>query len=184
MSTEEPISTYISCEVKVAQSCPTLCDPMDCSPWNPPGQKTEVGSPSLLQGIFPTQGSNPGLQHCRWILSQLSYQGSPGAIMVPHKQDFLKETLLTNIFEKEIPTLEQQNLPGNCFRELRGHTIHAPGFEAGELSLVVAGRGERWSLGLPIRAYLTAYPPPSGLSQGMFSAQLASRFLGFGFVVI
>ena len=36
-----------------------------------------VGSLSLLQGIFPTQGLNPGLPHCRWILSQLSYQGSP-----------------------------------------------------------------------------------------------------------
>ena len=43
-------------KVKVAQSCPTLCDPMDCSPWNSPGQNTGVGSHSLLQGIFPTQG--------------------------------------------------------------------------------------------------------------------------------
>ena len=38
---------------------------------------TGVGSPSLLQGIFPTQGSNPGLQHCRRILYQLSHRGSP-----------------------------------------------------------------------------------------------------------
>ena len=36
------------------------------------GQNTGVGSLSLLQGIFPTQGSNPGLLHCRWILYQLS----------------------------------------------------------------------------------------------------------------
>ena len=35
------------------------------SPWNSPGQNTGVGSLSLLQGIFPTQGSNPGLPHCR-----------------------------------------------------------------------------------------------------------------------
>jgi len=35
-----------------------------------------VGSLSLLQGIFPTQGSNPGLPNCRWILNQLSHQGS------------------------------------------------------------------------------------------------------------
>ena len=47
------------------------------SPWNSPDQNTEVGSISLLQGIFPTQWSNPGLLHCRWILDQLSYQGSP-----------------------------------------------------------------------------------------------------------
>ena len=47
------------------------------SPWNTPGQNTGVGSCSLLQGIFPTQGSNSGLPHCRWILYQLSHKGSP-----------------------------------------------------------------------------------------------------------
>ena len=49
------------------------------SPWNSPGQNTGEGSLSLLQGIFPTQGSNPGLLHCGWILHQLSHQGSPVA---------------------------------------------------------------------------------------------------------
>ena len=47
------------------------------SPWDSPGQNTGVGSLSLLQGIFQTQGSNPGLLHCRWILHQPSHQGSP-----------------------------------------------------------------------------------------------------------
>ena len=47
------------------------------SPWNSPGQNTGVGSCSLLQGIFPTQGWNPGLLHCRQILYQLRYQGNP-----------------------------------------------------------------------------------------------------------
>ena len=47
------------------------------SPWNSPGQNTGIGSFSLLQWIFPTQESNPGLPHCRWILYQLSYKGSP-----------------------------------------------------------------------------------------------------------
>ena len=47
------------------------------SPWNSPGQNTGVGSHSLLQGIFSTQGSNPGLPHCRLILYQLSHWGSP-----------------------------------------------------------------------------------------------------------
>ena len=47
------------------------------SPRNSPGQNTGVGSLSLLQGIFPTQGSTPGLQHCRQILNQLSHKGSP-----------------------------------------------------------------------------------------------------------
>ena len=45
------------------------------SPWNSPGQNTGVGSLSLLQGIFPMQGSNPGVPHCRWIFYQLSHHG-------------------------------------------------------------------------------------------------------------
>jgi len=51
------------------------------SPWNSPGQNTGVGSLSLLQGIFPTQGSNPGLPHCRRILYQLSHKGNSSS---PH----------------------------------------------------------------------------------------------------
>ena len=103
--------------MKVAPSCPTLCDPMDYTvygilqarilewaavpfsrdllnpgteprsptlqadslPTEPPGKpkNTGVGSLSILQWIFPTQESNQGLLHCRQILYQLSYQGSP-----------------------------------------------------------------------------------------------------------
>ena len=47
------------------------------SPWSSPGQNTGVGSLSLLQGIFPTQGSHPGLPHCRQILYQLNHKGRP-----------------------------------------------------------------------------------------------------------
>ena len=56
---------------------PTL--QVDSLPSEPAGKpkNTGVGSLSLLQGIFPTQGSNPGLPHYRWILYQLSHQGSP-----------------------------------------------------------------------------------------------------------
>ena len=50
------------------------------SPWNSPGQNTGAGSLSLLQGIFPTQGLNPGLLHCRWIIYQLSHEGSPSIL--------------------------------------------------------------------------------------------------------
>ena len=65
----------------VAQSCLTLCDPHELySPWNSPGQDTGVGSVSLLQGIFPTQGLNPGLPHCRQILYQLSHKESPESL--------------------------------------------------------------------------------------------------------
>ena len=59
-------------KLQVAQLCLTLCDPHGLySPWNSLGQNTGVGSLSL------TQGSNPGLPHCRWILYQLGYQGKP-----------------------------------------------------------------------------------------------------------
>ena len=67
----------------VGQSYPTFCDPMDCSPsgssvyGDSPGKNTGVGGHALLQGIFPIQGSNPGLPHCRWILYHLSHQESP-----------------------------------------------------------------------------------------------------------
>ena len=113
----------------VAQSCPTLCNPMDCSPpgssvhgdslgkntrvgchaflqglfptrdqtqvshiaggffiFKPPGKpkNTGVGSLFHLQGNFPTQELNHGLLHCRWILYQLNFQGSPRGL--PRKQ--------------------------------------------------------------------------------------------------
>ena len=59
--------------MKVSQLCPTLCNPMGLYfPWNSPCQSTGVGSHFLLQGIFPTLGTNPGLPHCRKILYQLS----------------------------------------------------------------------------------------------------------------
>ena len=57
------------------------------SPWNSPGQNTGLGNRSLLQGIFPTKGLNPGLPHCRWILYQLSYQKS--GWMLTNRQYFL-----------------------------------------------------------------------------------------------
>ena len=111
-------------KVKVTQSCPTLCDPMNYTvhrilqarilEWVPfpfsrgssqPGIKpksptlradslpaesqgkprdTGVGSLSLLQRIWPTQELNRGLLHCRWILYQLSYQGSPNILGISY----------------------------------------------------------------------------------------------------
>ena len=50
------------------------------SPWNSPGQNTGVGSLSILQGNFPTLGSNPDLPHCRRILHQLSHKERPGML--------------------------------------------------------------------------------------------------------
>ena len=113
-------------KVKVTQSCPTHCDPIDYiySPWNSAGQNTGVGSLSLtpgdppnpgteprsptlqvdslpvepqgkpkntgmgslslLQRIFQTQELNLDFLHCKWILYQLSYQGSPNTLYPTH----------------------------------------------------------------------------------------------------
>ena len=85
-------------EVKVAQSCLTLCNPMDYMRERErerereniyiysAEQNTGMGSLSLLQQIFPTQEVNRGLLHCRWILYQLSYQGSPDRDSLKSKQ--------------------------------------------------------------------------------------------------
>ena len=82
-------------KVKVTQSYLTLCDPMDCivQSWNSLGQNTRVDGISLLQGIFPTQRSNPGLPHCRQILYHQSHQGSPIYLLSPPT-----ETLCTTNF--------------------------------------------------------------------------------------
>ena len=78
-------STRVLC--LVAQSYLTVCDPMECSPpgsssvhEDSPGNNTGVGCHALLQGIFPTLGSNPDLPRCRQILYRLSHQGSPSTL--------------------------------------------------------------------------------------------------------
>ena len=79
----------------VTQSCVLSCSVVssslrphrDCSPLGSSvhgisqARKTGMHLHSLLQGIFPTQGLNQGLLHCRWMLYQLSYQGSPSAAL-------------------------------------------------------------------------------------------------------
>ena len=67
--------------VLTTESCSVMSDSLWLhglySPWNSLCQNTGVGSLSLLQGVFPTQGSNPGLPHCWQILYQLRHKGSP-----------------------------------------------------------------------------------------------------------
>ena len=90
----------------VAQSCPTLWDPVDCSPpgssvyGDSPGKTTGVGCHALLKGIFPIQGSNSGLPHCRWILYRLSHQGSPRVLelfAVPSSRESFRHRDWTHI---------------------------------------------------------------------------------------
>ena len=67
----------------ITQSRPTLCNPVDCTlpgssvHGDSAGKNTGVACHAFVQGIFPSQGSNPGLLHCRQILYHLSHQGSP-----------------------------------------------------------------------------------------------------------
>ena len=83
------------------QSCPTVCDPVACGPQgfsihgDSPGKITGVGCHALLQGSFPTQGLNPGLTHCRWILLEcllvpftfsLALLSQPTSPMQAHKK--------------------------------------------------------------------------------------------------
>ena len=78
------ITTLLIGYVKGSESCLVMSNSLQphgiYSPWNSLGQNTGMGSLSLLQGIFPTKGKNPGLLHCRQILYQLSHKGSPGIL--------------------------------------------------------------------------------------------------------
>ena len=97
------------------QLCLTLCDPMDCSPpgssvhEDSPDKNTGVGCRALLQGIFLTKESNWGLLHCRRILYQLSYQGSPIPLLgiYPEKTIIQKDTC-TPMFLAPLFTYLQQ----------------------------------------------------------------------------
>ena len=79
---KQKIRDFTVCEV--AQSYPTLCDPMDCRLlhlWDFPGKNTGVGCHFLLQRILPTQGLNPGLPHCKQMLLP-SESHKPGKSML------------------------------------------------------------------------------------------------------
>ena len=104
--------------------CLTFWDPMDCSPpsssvhGDSPGKNTGVGSLSLLQGTFPTQGWKPGLPHCRQILYQLSHKGSPRILGVG-SLSLLQGNLPNPGIEPGSPALQVDSLP----TELSGKPI-------------------------------------------------------------
>ena len=89
----------------------TICDPMDFSltrflhPWDFPGKNTGVGSHFLLHGIFPTQGLNPGLPHCRQTLYRLNHQTvaePPGKIQL-HSEYSRENIKIAMTFSGYIP---------------------------------------------------------------------------------
>ena len=77
-------------------------------PWDSPCRNTGVGCHALLQGFFPTQGSNPGLWHCRWILSHLSHQGSPPNKMATVNKKKNKQTKTANVRVNISQDIEKQ----------------------------------------------------------------------------
>ena len=124
----------------ITQPYPTLCNPMHCSPpgssvhWDSPGKNTGVGCHTLLQGIFPTQGSNPGLPHCWWILYHLSHQGSPQGIIfksrditLPTKVCIVKAMFFPVVMYRcENQTIKKIELQGNdAFKQTKLFLMHS-----------------------------------------------------------
>ena len=102
-----------------AHSCLTLHDPMVCSlpgssvHGDSPGKNTREGCHVLLQGIFPTQGLNPGLQHCRQILYHLSHQGNKTFYIIPLLPSSNKDSPIQKLTQSPQfnipPTISQAN---------------------------------------------------------------------------
>ena len=113
----------------VAQSCLTLCKPMDCSlpgssvHGDSPGKYTGVGCHALLQGIFPTQGLNPNLKHCRQILHRLSHQGRFLEFRMPLVYSVLMMVKLADVWNQNemlLFFLLEHALPSHCNYLLNG----------------------------------------------------------------
>ena len=106
----------------VAQSYLTLCDPKDYSlpgssvHGDSPGRNTRVHCHALLQGIFPTQGSNPGIPHCRRIVYQLSHKGSPHIKYLPIRLYHLPDLIVLFCLRILIPGKIHQPLYDGCIQ--------------------------------------------------------------------
>ena len=83
-------------------------------PWDSPGKNTGVGSHSVLQGIFLTQGSNSGLLHCSQILYHLSHQGSPISY-IPIQNKKLKKR------KENVKVMKHKEILRNCVSQIGGN---------------------------------------------------------------
>ena len=113
----------VSCPRSNPQLCPTLCNPIDYSPLGTsvhgifPGKNTGVGCHSLLQGIFPTQGSNLGLLHWQVDSLPLSHQGSPTVgYRRGHDQNVYRQ-LSTAKWKEQVSELRASLIPSSTKRD-------------------------------------------------------------------
>ena len=126
----------MSFESEVTQLCSTLCNPMDWgkNPWDFPGKNTGVGRHVLLQGIFPTQGSNPGLLHCRQTIYCLSHQGfpAPGPLVLIKWMDdekvdkYIILVLLSQVIwgDEKQPRCQCLSAPSSLLSKSNGSSLH------------------------------------------------------------
>ena len=135
----------------VAQSCSTLCDPMDCSPprllcpWDFPGKNTGAGNLSLLQGIFPTQGLNPGLAPCRWIF--LPYEPPGKSNPGPNCHSNVHINLYDKVYiEKE--ELRKNHSVFNNLLPMYSYTAAGTVFSKGKSNYVISLTSEKSSVAL------------------------------------
>ena len=86
-------------------------------PWNFPGKSTRVGCHFLLQGIYPTQGLNLGLPHCRQTLYLLSYQGRLYTKLTPYTKinsKWIKKSIYKTINPKTLRGKHRKNTLWHC----------------------------------------------------------------------
>ena len=106
-----------------SESCSVLSNSLQphglYSPWNSPGENTGVGSLSLLQGIFPTQGSHPCLLHCGWILYQLNHKRDQ-RLNCQHLMDHRKSNSIPEKKKKSTSASLTVWITANCGKFLKG----------------------------------------------------------------
>ena len=116
------------------------------SPWNSPGQDTGVGS--LLQGIFPTQRSNPGSTHYRQILYQLSHKVNPiilepkNTILSPGDRSDPGIGLGSPTLQVDLLPTELSGKPETCIEQIDSASM--PGLLKNTTTIVL---GQNWVIG-------------------------------------
>ena len=136
---------------------------------NSPGQNTGVGSLSLLQGIFPTQGSNPGLSHCRQILYQLSHKGSP---LSRSLLKFMSIEYLTFLVPMQYCSLQHRTLVSASDTSPTEHRFCFVPTSSFFLKLLV----------IALRSSLVAYGTPSNLGAHLLVSYLSTlSYCSWGF---